>query len=125
MPGEDWVRNFLKRHKDILTERRCANITAKRSEIGKADIEAFIDNLSKTLEGVEPQHIINYDETNIVDNPGKIKRIYRRGSKKNEKVLNTSKSAVSVMFATTATGKILPPYVVYKGKRMMDTYAMG
>ena len=59
-------------------------------------------------------NIVNYDETNLSDDPGKRKVIIRRGTKYPERVINSSKSSTSVMFAAAADGTILPPYVVYK-----------
>ncbi|CAG4958214.1 unnamed protein product [Colias eurytheme] len=43
----------------------------------------------------------------------------------NERVTNTSKTAVSLMFAATAEGQILPVYVVYKAEHLWDTWTEG
>lgn len=72
-----------------------------------------------------PKYIINYDETNLVDDPGSKEQLFRRGNKRAERVMNSSKTAVSIMFAATATGEMLPSYVVCKGERMMDSYVVG
>lgn len=45
--------------------------------------------------------------------------------KYNERICETSKTSISVMFCGSATGKILPPYVVYKATRMWDTWMSG
>lgn len=41
------------------------------------------------------------------------------------RVMNTSKSSVSIMMAGTASGQLLPPYVVYKAKNVYDTWCEG
>ncbi|KAA0197749.1 hypothetical protein HAZT_HAZT004114 [Hyalella azteca] len=65
-------------------------------------------------------NIINYDETNFTNDPGKSQMIFRRGMKYPERVMNFSKTSYSVMFAGTASGELLPPYVVYKGLCPLD-----
>lgn len=69
-----------------------------------------------------PESIINYHETNFTDDPGRIKVIVRRKCKGAEKVLDTSKSATSVMFACSAAGTLLPVYVVYKSEHIWSTW---
>ncbi|XP_066980664.1 uncharacterized protein [Macrobrachium rosenbergii] len=39
--------------------------------------------------------------------------------------MNSTKSSVSLMFACTASGKMLPPYVVYKAKHLYDSWTEG
>jgi hypothetical protein len=39
--------------------------------------------------------------------------------------MNQSKSATSVMFAASADGKLLPPYVIYKSAHLYDTWTKG
>ena len=39
--------------------------------------------------------------------------------------MNVSKSVTSLMFAASADGTILPPYVVYKATNMYDTWTLG
>lgn len=77
------------------------------------------------MAGVLPQLIINYDETNMTDDPGKCKVITRRGCKHPKRILDSSKSSVSVMFAGKASGFLLPPYVVYKAEHLYDSWIDG
>lgn len=69
--------------------------------------------------------MLNYDETNLSDNPRSQKCLFRRGTKYTERVMNSTKTAISVMFATTASGQALPPYVVYKADRIYDQWCIG
>lgn len=55
---------------------------------------------------------MNFDETNLSDDPGWKKVITRRGTKYPKRVINSSKSATSLMYAALADEKVLPPYVV-------------
>lgn len=124
-PGVDWAYGFLKRHENILTQRTCQNITRKRAALSEGTVNDYFNRLQKTLAGVPPSRIINYDETNLTDDPKGRKMLFRKGIKYAERVMDTSKSSTSIMFAVTATGVLLPPYVVYKGQRMQDTWILG
>lgn len=49
--------------------------------------------------------------------------ICRKGTKYEEKIMNTSKSAVSLMFACTTNGQFLP-YVIYKVDCLINSWIM-
>ena len=72
MPGIDWANSFLTRHKDYLTKRVCQNITGISPKV----INIYFDNLEKSLEGIAPANIMNFDETNLSDDPGQ-KRLFQ------------------------------------------------
>lgn len=125
IPGDDWVRGFLKRRKPIISPRTCRNICQKRATVTKQSLEAYFDNLALSLDGVSPENAINFDETCFADDPGVKKCIFRRGTKYPDRLMNSSKASTSVMFACTAAGKLLPPYVVYKAEHLHDKWIEG
>lgn len=110
MPGERWARNFIARHN--MTKRTTQNIKRSRASKTVAELNGYFKNLECSLRNVPPSHMLNYDETNLSDDPGCCKAIFKKGTKHPEIVLNSSKSSVLIMFAGTADGKCLPPYVV-------------
>lgn len=120
-PGEQWYKNFLKRHPRLST-RFSQCIKASRAEISPGIINKYFDKLEVNLNDIQPEGIVNYDETNFCDDPGRSKIIVRRGSKRAEKIMDTSKSATSVMFAVSASGVMLPPYIVYKADHIWQTW---
>jgi len=61
---------------------------------------------------------MNYDETNFADDSSVRTVIVRRGCKHPERIIDTSKSSTSVMITATASGEVLPPYIVYKSKHL-------
>lgn len=65
------------------------------------------------------------DETNLSDDPGCSKAIFKRGTKHPERVLNSTKSSVSIMFTGTANGKCLPPYIVYKSNHLWTRWCQN
>lgn len=125
LPGKDFVHGFLKRHKSELRTRMCQNIKRSRAAMSPQTIGSYFDHLSNELIGVPPSNIINFDETNLSDDPGRKRIITKRGCRYPERVCNTSKSCTSVMFAASADGKVLPPYVVYKAQNMYESWTVG
>ena len=113
MPGPDWLKGFMRRHN--LTTRVATNVKRSRATVTPTTINAYFDNLEKELEGIPPSNILNYDETNLTDNPGVTKVIVRRGTKRVDSLAEGDpKYATSIMFCGTADGTFLPPMVVYK-----------
>lgn len=117
LPGHDWVLNFLQRHKNLLSKRR------SRAEKSEDEIEAYFENLRRSIENISASNIVNFDETNLLDDLGSQTFLFRRGIKYPEHVMNTSKTSISVMFAIS--GSVLPPYTVYKAERLYDQWTIG
>lgn len=121
MPGRDWVKLYLQRHPE-LSVRFAANIKKVRAGVNEAMISEYIDNLKVVTEGVPPECIYNYDESNLCDDPGRKRILCRRGCKYPERVINSTKSSTSVMFCGSAAGVALPPYIIYKAEHLWSTW---
>ena len=124
LPGKDWAMSFISRHRH-LTNRVVPNIKRARAEVSHSVINEYFDNLSQTLDGVPPHNILNYDETCFTDNPGEKKYVIRRGCKHPERVVNSTKSSISVMFCAAADGSVLPVYTVYKSTAMLHSWMLN
>lgn len=124
-PGYDWAKLFLKRHKQDISQRMCQNIKRSRAAVTNKIINDYFDNLTPYLKDISPDLIINYDETNLSDDPGRKRIICKRGTKYPERIMNFTKSATSVMFAAAADGTLLPPYVIYKSMHLYDKWTEG
>lgn len=131
LPGEDWASAFLRRHKDEISLRKCQNIKRSRAAVSAESVNQFFHHFIKTVEGkggddvVTPDRIYNYDETNLSDNPGTKKCIFKRSVKYPERIMNYSKGAISLMFSGSASGVMLPCYVVYKADHLWDRWTEG
>jgi len=124
-PGYDWAKLFLKRHKQDISQRMCQNIKRSRAAVTNKMINDYFDNLTPYLKDISPDLIINYDETNLSDDPGRKRIICKRGTKYPERIMNFTKSATSVMFAAAADGTLLPPYIIYKSMHLYDKWTEG
>ncbi|KAJ8892049.1 hypothetical protein PR048_004616 [Dryococelus australis] len=104
--------------KDFLDRRVRAAVSPKV-------INSYFDELEKELAGIPPSNIIYYDESNLTDEPGRCKVIIRLGSKYPEWIINSSKSATSVMFSVAGNGIILTPCVVYRAQHLYRSWTEG
>nr|CAH7738146.1 unnamed protein product [Callosobruchus chinensis] len=120
-PGRDWVKSFLKRHPQ-LTVKFSSNIKRNCAQIDEQIITDYIENLKEGVKDVSPDKIYNYDETCMSDDPGRKKVICRRGCKYPERIMNSTKSNISVMFCGNANGDSLPPYIIYKAEHLWTTW---
>lgn len=122
VPGKAWIDSFLIRHKHAVSNRLSENIKRSRAAVTKDTLNQYFDKLYASLTNVPESNVLNYDETNFCDDPGNIKVLVRRGAKHSERMLDTSKTSISVMFTVSGDGKLLPPYVVYKSQHLHDTW---
>ena len=125
LPGDDWVRGCLARHDNHIRQKLCQNISKKKAAVDEEVITNYIQELKTTVKDIPPTNIINFDETNLTDDPGKKKMICKRGVRYPERIMNSSKSSTSLMLAGTAAGQVLPLYVVYKAEHLWSTWTEG
>ena len=106
-------------HFSNATKRSYPSVCARILKIKSQQTKRKIWGVLPKFKG---NHVMNFDETNLSDDPGWKKVITRRGPKYPKRVINSSKSATSLMYAALADEKVLPPYVVYKAVNMYDTW---
>ncbi|KAJ8945538.1 hypothetical protein NQ318_020383 [Aromia moschata] len=124
LPGKDWLTSFLRRHHE-LTQRIAQNISHARAATDEETVNNFFNNLEEELRDIPPSNIWNYDETNLVDDPGKPKIITKRGTKYPERIRNASKACTSIMVCGNAEGRLAPLYVNYKSQKLWTTWTEG
>ncbi|KAE8743717.1 hypothetical protein FOCC_FOCC009668 [Frankliniella occidentalis] len=120
-PSRDWVNEFLKRH-PVLTKRLATNIKRCRAAVSAETVNQYFDNVEKELANVPAGAIVNYDESNLKDDPSAKIVIARRGSRHVETIMDSSKQSTSIMAAVSDNGYVLPFYVVYKAKYVYPTW---
>ncbi|XP_063218661.1 uncharacterized protein LOC134528923 [Bacillus rossius redtenbacheri] len=125
VPGRDWVESFLKRHKQDLSTRLARNISHARARSDEGTINTFFDNFSKEVEGVPHSNIWNFDESNLVDDPGCKKVIVKKGTKYPEKIRNATKACTTIMLCGNAEGILAHIYINYKAENLWQTWTEG
>ena len=58
-----------------------------------------IVNFAQNVEGVAPKNMLNYDETNLSDDPGRKKVIMKKETRYSKCIMSHSKSTISIMCA--------------------------
>jgi hypothetical protein len=126
-PGRNWVRAFVKRHKEQVVVRIPSNIRRSRAAVSPDQVREYFANLAREVEGVPPTHIFNYDETCMRDDPGAQQCLFRKGVRYPEQVRDHSKTCFSTMFCIAGHGDCLPPMTVLKSPsgNFYDTWAIG
>ncbi|KAJ8916880.1 hypothetical protein NQ315_013348, partial [Exocentrus adspersus] len=71
MPGEEWFYRFMNRNK---------------AAVSRESIVEYFSNLRETLPDT---NILNYDETNMSDDPGRVKVLCRKDSKRAERIMDS------------------------------------
>ena len=105
-----------------LTKRVANPLKRSRAAVSREEVKEFLDRWAKTIDGVPPENIWNFDETNLRDDPGNDKCLVKKGTKYVEKVMNTSMQCVSVMFCGSAAGELMNVHVNYKAKSLWETW---
>lgn len=93
-----------------------------RAMVNEDIINEYFDKLEVTMSGVAPNIILNYDETNITDDPGQKKVVVRRGSRHPERIIDFIKLSISVMFTAVADDTFLPPFITYMRENLYNTW---
>ena len=131
-PGIDYIRNFEKRWRHILSKRKPVILTlAKAKSLNEDVIRKFFDLVGNVYEnnGLDkcPEAIYNLDETGFNTDPSGATCFFKRGIR-NSVLLNPScgKTTYTVLLCGNANGScLLPPFVVYKAKNLHDTWCKG
>lgn len=119
-PGKKWFQSFLKRNPE-LSERTPENISKGRAAVTEEIIRKWFADLQKHLEDkgasdilTQPDRILNGDETSFYICPNTGKVIAPRGYKNVYKIVKgKEKEAITVLLFMSASGRCLPPCVVF------------
>lgn len=124
-PGPDWFINFRKRHRISLKKAQPVEFLRKKMTdpfvIGK-----YFDLLRDTLNDLNlfegPQFIWNLDETSLCLDPTRTKVVGKMNKPCARTTQGSGKENITVLAGASASGKKLPPLIVYKGKYVWDTW---
>ena len=85
-------------------------------------VDEYYDHLETVLTEFDLHHkpgqIYNVDETGMSLDPPKIKVCAAKGQKKVRQHGSSNKSNITVVSSCSATGHILPPFVILEGKNL-------
>ena len=131
MAGKDWFLSFMKRHKKSISLRKPEALSKARARgVNKESVQKFYDILKTVIAefGLQdkPQNIFNVDESGFPMNNRPEKVVGEKGKREVVSLTNLERGEnVTVVVACNATGTYIPPFIIFKGKRMREEYKMG
>ncbi|CAF3166771.1 unnamed protein product [Rotaria sp. Silwood2] len=129
-PTCDWFYSFLQRHPNLVL-KKSKPITKKRANLTIEQVNQWFDLLSKIIQENDLMHrpgqIFNCDESGLSDGISYSKVIIHRQSSYAYRIQGGTggKSYTSVLFCGSATGALIPPFIIYKGRRLYEEWCIG
>lgn len=125
MAGKDWLKAFLKRNRDIA-QRSAQHVNPARAQkLNRFIVNDYFDKLEKLLSEMElfdkPDRIFNIDEKGCqlaIHHQQKV--LAKTGSKRVHLVAPEHGENVTVVACGNALGNVVPPMIIFKGKRRND-----
>ncbi len=96
-----FVDCFLGRHPQFSL-RTTKSMKRSRAALSRKEIKTFFDNFQTSAEGVSLENMWIFEDSNLRDDPGSKKCLFKKGTKYCVMVQNTSKQATSIMLRPPA-----------------------
>ena len=120
-----WVSKTV-RKPEILTKGRAEGLTNNVVSSFFDMLEAAIEDAGMKDSPDLAERLHNCDEAGLATNPVN-KKVFIPKNEKNAylRAAGAGKTSYSILFCISATGKICPPFVVYKGKHLYQAWTSG
>ena len=124
-----WWQRFCERHKEISLCTAVPLAIARAKATNHETIGRYFDMLEDTLKenGIfnNPMRIYNCDETGMPLNPKGVKVVAKTGCKNVSSISGDTKTQITVLACTCATGIALPPLVIFDRKTLNPEMTVG
>jgi hypothetical protein len=132
MPGGHWFQRFLSRHHGKLNYSRPASLDPKRARaFNYPAIKKHFQDFEAVLRehDIPPENIYNMDEKGCQlgggRKVGRRKYLFGRSSKDRYRIRDANLELVTVVECVSADGFALKPYIIFKGKKVMQSWFSG
>ena len=129
LAGIDWVKNFLKRHKQLTYRKPEPTSAARASGFNKEAVAQFFDLYEKVLDEFKfaPEDIYNVDETYVTVVPKSCGKVIGMKGKRKIGCLTSAERGklVTVELCMSANGKYMPPLLIFPLVRRNSEYLNG
>jgi hypothetical protein len=118
--SQRWLTKFLHRHNELKCTKPQKLAMARAKACSKQIIDKYFDMLKSILDKYslndKPERVFNIDETGFSPEHSPSKII---GSKHDtlQAIVSPRSATTTVISAASASGQVLPPFFIFKGKR--------
>ena len=128
-PGNTWFYGFLRRHPRIVMAKAEPLEKERAMACSKEAIDKWFADFSQFLADnniTSADQIYNCDETGFPLQPDSKQRVCTdRFSRRNFRLSSSSKMSITSLQCICANGKVLPPAIIFPGKKFNPEYAIG
>lgn len=131
MAGKDWFHSFMNRHKHSISLRKPEGLSKARAMgLNKEAVNNFYDILNGVcikLDLQDQPHIIyNVDESGFPMNNMPLKVVSEKGKSEVASLTSLERGEnVTAVVCCSASGVFIPPFIIFKGKRMREEFKHG
>ena len=122
LAGEDWAKNFLRRHPNLSVRTPEATSSARARSFNRVNVTKFFDLLKgiQDEKHFDPTRIFNVDETGLTTVQGKPSRVVALRGKKQVGALTSAERGqlCTAEICMSAAGQYIPPLIIFPRKRM-------
>lgn len=127
--GEQWFTNFMKRHPQLSLRQPEPTSIARARGFNKPQVELFFKNLKTVMDkyNIAMDNIYNVDETGIQTSAKKPPRVISIAGKKQVGSISSAErgTLITSLFCCSATGKFIPPTLIFPRKKRNPRYLNG
>lgn len=120
-PGKEWFRGFKRRYRLSVKKPQSVEVARKKA-CNPFTVNNYFDLLERVTKELQlenkPQHIYNLDETSFCSDPTKTKVIGLKGYPSTRTTASPGRDTTTVLLASNALGKKIPPLIVFQGKQL-------
>ena len=124
-----WFRRFRERQPDVSLRKGDSMALVRFHCTDKETIGSYYDLLETVMEENDlwdkPGQLYNVDETGMPLDPPKLRVCARKGQKKVRQRGSGNKSQITVVSCGSATGHVIPPFVIFEGKNFNHQWSEG
>ena len=127
--GDGWYNRFMERWPWLSLRKADSLGQARANAVTSSNLAEYFSVLEETLQEHNlmncPSRIFNMDESGIPLDHKPSKVITLKGTKKVHCRTSGNKSQITVIVCTSAAGTVIPPMVIFEGKRLNPEWTLG
>lgn len=127
--GEQWFANFMKRNASLSLRQPEPTSIARARGFNRPQVELFFSNLKAVVDKhkIKLDNIYNVDETGIQTSAKKPPKVISTAGKKQVGCVSSAErgTLITALFCCSATGKFIPPTLIFPRKKKNPRYLNG